>query len=161
MTLLVCNFMLALAWSATIGPFTIGNFLAGFGVGFAAIALGVSRAPNAGGYHVRAWRFFSLGCYFLKELLVANVQMVRNTLSPLDHLSPAILRIPLTEGMTDLEITTLANMITLTPGTLSLDVSEDRRALFIHCMHVTNPAEAVSDIKHGFERRLLEATRCK
>lgn len=161
MTLLVCNLILALAWSATIGPFTIGNFLAGFLVGFVALSFGVSRVPGARGYHVQAWKFFVLGAYFVEQLLLANVQMVRNTLSPLSHLKPAILRVPLVDGMTDIEVTTLANMITLTPGTLSLDVSADRRALFVHFMHVEDAEAAIHGIKHGFERRILEATRCR
>ena len=61
--------------------------------------------------------------------------------------------------MTDPEITLLANLITLTPGTLTLDVSADKRQMFVHFMHVDDPAEAVQEIKSGFERRILEATR--
>lgn len=159
MTLLVCNLLLALAWSATIGPFTIGNFIAGFVVGFAALTLGVGRAPGATGYHAQTWRVVKLLAYFLWQLLIANVQMVKYTLSPLSRLKPAILRVPLAEGMTDFEITTLANMITLTPGTLSLDVSADRRALFVHFMHTDDAEASVNDIKNGFERLILEATR--
>jgi multicomponent Na+:H+ antiporter subunit E len=73
---------------------------------------------------------------------------------------PGIIAIPL-DARTDLEITLLANLITLTPGTLSLDVSADRRVLYIHVMYIDNDdIEAVRrNIKDGFERRVLEGLR--
>jgi multicomponent Na+:H+ antiporter subunit E len=73
---------------------------------------------------------------------------------------PGIIAIPL-DARTDLEITLLANLITLTPGTLSLDVSADRRVLYVHVMYIDNDdIEAVRrSIKDGFERRVLEVLR--
>ncbi len=59
----------------------------------------------------------------------------------------------------DVEITLLANLVTLTPGTLSLDVSEDRSTLFVHAMFVDDPDVLRREIKHGFERRVLELLR--
>jgi multicomponent Na+:H+ antiporter subunit E len=73
---------------------------------------------------------------------------------------PGVVAIPL-DVQTDAEITLLANLITLTPGTLSLDVSTDRRVLYIHVMYIDNDdVEAVRrKIKEGFERRVLEVLR--
>ena len=59
----------------------------------------------------------------------------------------------------DFEITLLANLITLTPGTLSVDVSDDRSTLYIHAIHVPDPDELREDIAGGFEQRILEAFR--
>jgi multisubunit Na+/H+ antiporter MnhE subunit len=59
----------------------------------------------------------------------------------------------------DSEIALLANLITLTPGTLSLDVSADRRTLYVHAMAVTSPDDLRREIQGGFERRILEAFR--
>ena len=56
----------------------------------------------------------------------------------------------------DWQITLLAQMITLTPGTLALEVSEDRRTLFVHVLDLTDVERAKRDIKQGFERRILE-----
>jgi multicomponent Na+:H+ antiporter subunit E len=53
----------------------------------------------------------------------------------------------------------LANMITLTPGTLSLEVSTDRQVLYVHNVHVTDPDAFRQEIKEGFERQVLEVTR--
>ena len=59
----------------------------------------------------------------------------------------------------DAEITLLANLITLTPGTLSVDVSEDRRFLYIHAIHVTVRAAFIKDIATGFEAKVAGAFR--
>ena len=71
---------------------------------------------------------------------------------------PGIIAVPI-EARTDLEITTLANLVSLTPGTLSLDVSGDRRTLYVHAMFVDDPESIHRDIKNGMERRVLEALR--
>jgi multicomponent Na+:H+ antiporter subunit E len=73
---------------------------------------------------------------------------------------PGVIAIPL-NARTDVEITLLANLITLTPGTLSLDVSADRSVLYIHVMYIDNDdIDAVRrKIKEGFERRILEVLR--
>jgi multicomponent Na+:H+ antiporter subunit E len=59
---------------------------------------------------------------------------------------------------TNLEITVLSSLISLTPGTLSLDVSEDRSHLFVHAMYIPHgDADRLrNEIKMGFERRVLK-----
>jgi multicomponent Na+:H+ antiporter subunit E len=59
----------------------------------------------------------------------------------------------------DLEILILANMVSLTPGTLSLEVSDDRRILYVHAMFIDEPENVRRSIKEGLERRILEVTR--
>ena len=73
-------------------------------------------------------------------------------------MKPGIVKIPL-DARSDLEITLLANLISLTPGTLSLDVSDDRKVLYVHAMYVNDREDFVASIKNGFERRILEITR--
>jgi len=67
-------------------------------------------------------------------------------------------RVPL-DAKTDLEITLLANLISLTPGTLSLDVSENGEFLFVHTMYVHDKEEFIHSVKNGFERKVLELLR--
>jgi multicomponent Na+:H+ antiporter subunit E len=72
---------------------------------------------------------------------------------------PGVIAVPL-DARTDAEITLLANLITLTPGTLSIDVSADRKVLYIHTMDLgDDPVRFRREIKEGFERRLLEVMR--
>lgn len=159
MSALVCNLILALIWAIAMGPFTPTNFFVGFALGFVVLAL-VWRGGKRGetGYGRNVLQFIAFAVFFIKELIVANLRMAQYTLSPLKKMNPAILAVPL-EEMSDLEIMTLANLLTLTPGTLSLDVSDDRRTLYVHFMHVDDPERSKRELKEGFERRLLEVMR--
>ncbi len=91
--------------------------------------------------------------FFLWELVLANLRVARDVLLPVGRLRPAIVAVPL-DLKTDWQITLLAILITLTPGTLSLDVSTDRKVLFLHAMHVDDPEALRREIKSGFERRV-------
>jgi multicomponent Na+:H+ antiporter subunit E len=73
-------------------------------------------------------------------------------------MTPGIVSVPL-DVTTDLEITILANVISLTPGTLSLDVSDDRKVLYVHSMYIKDREDFIRSIKNGFEKKLLNITR--
>ncbi len=74
------------------------------------------------------------------------------------RIRPAIIAFPLTVT-SDAEITLLANLITLTPGTLSVDVSEDRRFLYVHAIDVGDREALIREIRDGFEKKVMEACR--
>ena len=84
--------------------------------------------------------------------------MAYDVITPHLYMRPGIVAVPL-DAKTDQEITLLANLITLTPGTLSLDVSHDKRTLYVHAMFVDSPESVRDSIKNGFEKRLLELLR--
>jgi multicomponent Na+:H+ antiporter subunit E len=88
---------------------------------------------------------------------MANLRVTIDVLTPTHRMQPVIVAFPL-DAKTDFEITLLANLITLTPGTLSLDVSEDKKVLYIHSMYVSDPDKFREQLKNGFERKLLEIT---
>lgn len=151
------NLVLALVWAMAIGPFTPENFVIGFLVAFVTLRLCVARSARSR-YFGKVFTTIAFCFYVLVELVIANLKMAYYTVRPLRALRPAVLAIEL-EELSDMEVTILANLITLTPGTLSLDVSADRSTLFVHFMHVEDPDRMRHEIKHGFERRLLEVTR--
>lgn len=97
--------------------------------------------------------------YFLKELVVANIKISYDILTPHYHLQPTVMALPLSVK-TDLEITILAGIITLTPGTLSIDVSSDKKILYVHSLYLKhNDVEQLKQsLKQGFERRIMELT---
>lgn len=90
------------------------------------------------------------------DICVANIQVAWIILSKRnDELRPAFIVIPL--GITAPEaITVLAGSITMTPGTLSADLSDDGGSLLVHCLHAPDPAQIVADIKQRYEARLRE-----
>jgi multicomponent Na+:H+ antiporter subunit E len=85
---------------------------------------------------------------------------LRAPLAPASYVCPGVIAIPL-DARTDAEITLLANLITLTPGSVSLDLSEDRRVLYVHAMYIDGgDVEAYRrSVKEGLERRVLELMR--
>ncbi|OKL41634.1 Na+/H+ antiporter subunit E [Pontibacter flavimaris] len=97
--------------------------------------------------------------FFLKELLVANLKIAYDIITPNYRLQPTVFALPL-KASTDLEITLLANLIGLTPGTISLDVSDDRSTLYVHTLYLRHGdvEQLKLHIKNGFERRILELT---
>jgi multicomponent Na+:H+ antiporter subunit E len=103
-------------------------------------------------------RWISLLLLFTRELILSALKVAWLTLQPRLSLRPAIIAYPLTVT-TDAQITLLANMITLTPGTLSVDVSDDRRTLFIHCIDAPSREAIINDIAGGFETKVLGVLR--
>jgi multicomponent Na+:H+ antiporter subunit E len=152
--------LLALAWIGLSGSFEAVNLAFGLVVGFLVQGL---TAAAAGGHRPwglrRMWGVSRLAVYFAWQLVLANVRVARAVLGPVGRLRPALVAVPI-DVATDAEITMLANMITLTPGTLSVDVSPDRRTLYVHTIQLEGSADALRDaIKRGFERRVREAFR--
>lgn len=106
----------------------------------------------------RGGKMAGLFFYFLWELVVSNVRVAIEVLSPRYRMRPGVVGVRL-DARTDLEITLLANLITLTPGTMSVDISEDRRVLYVHALYVDDRDAFERSIKDGFERRVLEVLR--
>jgi len=154
--LFIGSIFLSLVWMALTGTFTFANLVVGVAVSSLTLWLIGSRGEVALiVYITRFFRFVGLFFFFLKELLVANLRVAYEVLTPGYQMRAAIIAIPL-DAESDLEITVLANLITLTPGTLSLDVSQDRKILYIHAMHVRDVDKFRHDIKARFERRVME-----
>lgn len=154
MSLFLTNLLLSLAWVALTGQYQASNFFVGLLLGFAAIRITLrGKASQAYGDRLKAIAGF--GIFFGKELLLANFRVAFDVLTPRHHMRPGIVAIPL-DLKTDLEITVLTTLITLTPGTLSLHVSDDRRTLYIHAMYIDAPEKLARNIKDGFERRVRE-----
>ncbi|MBZ0184587.1 MAG: Na+/H+ antiporter subunit E [Melioribacteraceae bacterium] len=151
------NILLALTWMFLTGDLDFNNFLEGFLIGFA-IVLILKASSGETKYFSRIPKLISFIIYFTYELILANLKIAMDILTPTHLMKPAIVAIPL-DAKTDLEITLFANIITLTPGTLSLDLSKDRKTLYIHAMYVVSAEETIKEIKEGFEKKLLEVMR--
>jgi multicomponent Na+:H+ antiporter subunit E len=157
MNLFLVNVLLALAWTAVTGSFTMLNIAFGFVLG--AVALYIIREQVGSlGYFVRVRRIASLAVLFVYELVLSTIRVAITVLSPRMDIKPGIFVYPLKVDR-DIEIALLANLITLTPGTLSVDVSQDRRFLYIHSLDCSDPDGLRRDIAQGFERKILEAFR--
>lgn len=154
---ILMNFILALIWVALTGKFLIGNFVFGVILSYG-IMWFMYRSEDDQRYFKKIPQTISFFFYFLYELWKANLLVAYDVVTPKFHMRPGIVAIPLS-AKTDLEITLLANVITMTPGTLALDVSDDNKYLFVHSMYIKSKEDFIHSVKNGFERRLLEITR--
>lgn len=154
MILFAVNLVMALIWAAVTGSASVHNLV--FGFMLSALALGLIREQvNGVGYVTRTLRFGSLMALFFVELAKSAWKVAVMVVSPRMKLQPGIFAYPLRVER-DFEITLLANLITLTPGTLSVDVSEDRRLLYVHAIDCSDIDGAIRDIADGFERKIME-----
>ena len=156
MTYLVLNFFLAVVWMLMNSSFRLLDFTVGYIIGMAALWL-TQPLNQSNTYFKRFFAFIRLFTLFIYDMAISVKQVVWEILTPTQLSSPAIIKVPLTVK-NDLEITLLANLVSLTPGTLSLDVSEDKSYLIIHAMFAQNPQEVIDSIKNGVEKRILEVS---
>lgn len=156
--LFLMNVLLAITWVALTGKFLYGNLLFGFFLSYLIIWLMARGQDDKMNYFRRMPQVIGFFFFFLKELIKANIEVAYDVITPRDHMKPGIIGFPL-RAKSDLEITLLSNFITLTPGTLGLDISTDRKTMYIHAMYIDDPDEFIADLRHGFERRLLEILR--
>jgi multicomponent Na+:H+ antiporter subunit E len=92
----------------------------------------------------------------VKEIIKANIMVAKIVLSPKIDINPGIIRVPI-RTKTNIGITGIANTITLTPGTLTVDISDDESALFVHSIDATDPQGIRDSIRDDLEKYVLEA----
>ncbi len=154
--LFLLNLLLAAIFVLLTGDFTGLNMIIGF-----VIALGVitiyRMSTGQGQYAIRLVRIIRFGFYFMWILFIANLQIAWEIITPGLHQQPRIIRYPV-DHLNEVQITTLANCITLTPGTLVVDVSDDCRLIYVHCMYAKDRDQAVAgldDLRLHLEREVF------
>lgn len=160
MTFLALNMLIAICWAALWNSFSAASLLAGFGLGYLALwfARGIG-GDGAGAHYFRMVpQSVCLTIYFCKEFILSCLYVARDALAREPALHPAIVEMPL-DAKTDLEIFLVANLISLTPGTLTLDVAPDRSFLVIHSIYAKDPDKLVADLKSGMEAQVLKVFR--
>jgi len=156
-SLFALNLILAFVWALATGSLSELNLAFGFLVGIVVLHF-VGGAVGDPRYAVRLVRIVGLLLTFLKELVVSSFRVALDVLRPELRMKPAVIAVPL-DLDSDAEITLLANLISLTPGTLSIDVAEDKSCIYVHAMYGGDPDALAADIKRTFERRIREAFR--
>lgn len=153
----VSNLLLTFIWVALTGDFYFANYLFGFILSFFILWV-ITGGRGRAKYFTLVPSLIGFFLFFLYELIKANIQVAYEVSTPHYKMSPGIVMIPL-DVKSNVGITLLANLISLTPGTLSLDVSNDKKVLFVHAMYITDKEEFIHGIKNGFEKRILKILR--
>lgn len=158
MTTFLWNLWLALAWTVATGQFTMTNLVFGLLLGYV-ILLYAQRMMGPSRYFAKVSLACRFAFFYLWQMMLSNLRVAYDVATPTHYMRPGVLAIPLS-ARTDAEITALANLITLTPGSLSLDVSPDRQVLYVHVMYIDEDVDAARRrIKDTVERRVLELLR--
>jgi multicomponent Na+:H+ antiporter subunit E len=151
--MLLGSILLALAWAALQGDITLANLLVGYGVGYVILALLAKGGVMPSTLASRTAHAVELAGFFVWELVLANVRVAIDVLRPRTTIRPAVVAIPL-DVTSDGEILLLSMLINITPGSVTIDLSDDRRTLYVHVMHMTSAEASRREIKEGFERRV-------
>jgi multicomponent Na+:H+ antiporter subunit E len=150
--MLLGSILLALAWALLQGELTLVNLLVGYAVGYAVLAFLARGGVMPSTLASRMMYAISLAGFFAWELLLANFRVAADVLLG-NRFEPAVVAIPL-DITSDGEILLLSMLINITPGSVTIDLSEDRRTLYVHVMHMKTADETRREIKDGFERRV-------
>jgi multicomponent K+:H+ antiporter subunit E len=145
---------LVLLWLMLNNSLDPGHVVLGAAIGWA-VPLATRRFwPESVGLRRpgRALAFIGLVTF---DIVVANLRVARAVLGPVRRLRPGFAEVPV-DLTSDFAITLLAQTITLTPGTISADLSPDRRRLVVHYLDEADPAAVVATIKQRYERPLME-----
>jgi len=150
--MLQLNLLLALAWVLITGVLSVPNFAVGFAISY--LVMWFVSTDKRNRYFTMMGRRLAFVVYFLWELLRSNLKVAFDVVTPRHYMRPAVLAIPVA-SKSEREITFLANVITLTPGTLSLSISRDKQWLYVHTMYVgTGVEEARRELIEGLGRRV-------
>ena len=151
--MLLGSVLLALAWAALQGKITLANLLVGYALGYGILVLLAKGGVMPSTFASRTVHAVGLAAFFVWELLLANVRVAIDVLRPRTTIRPAVVAIPL-DVTSDGEILMLSMLINTTPGSVTIDLSDDRRTLYVHVMHMTDAETTRHEIKEGFERRV-------
>lgn len=153
---ILINILMAFIWMLLQDSYGAVDFIMGYIIGILILFL-LRQFLLFDFYFKRVWAFIKLTIIFFRELVLANIDMIRVILKPKMDIKPGIVAIP-TKLKTDLEITLLAALITLTPGTLSMDFSDDSSLIFVHAIDIDSKEQTIRDILESFETAILEVT---
>ncbi len=144
---------LLLANQVSVGHVLLGSFL-GWGIALLSRMLWIDAPPLA---HPLKLAVFLLRV--LLDIVVANLEVARRILGPMGQLRPGFVEVQL-ELRDELALTMLTSIVSLTPGTVSADLSDDRTRLLLHCLDVADPLALAAEVKTRYEAPLLEIFPC-
>ncbi len=154
----VLSAMMFVVWSLLQNSVALGTLIAGAILSIA-IPLLTKGFLEDSPHTIRLAPMPALLAVVFWDILSANIRVAILVLGPMSRIHPRFVQVPL-ELTSPLALTTLAGIITLTPGTVSANISGDRRTLLVHALSTTDPDAIVADIKRRYERPLMEIFGC-
>lgn len=151
------NLALALTWCALAGRLTMPDLLVGYVIGYGLLGW-LIPAPSARAYVRRIPRVFAFLAAYAYEVIVSSLRIAWEVVTPTPRRTPGMIDVPL-DVTTEAEIALLANLITFTPGTVTIDIAEDRSHIIVHDMFLKDPETSRKKIKQRYERWVMRLMR--
>ncbi|OXM16111.1 Na+/H+ antiporter subunit E [Paenibacillus herberti] len=151
------NLLIAFLWMFLYDDPSFPRFIVGFLLGMVFIGL-LNRFLKRDFYLRKVVAVLNLLGIFIRELFLSSFTVIFQILKPKLTIRPGIVALQ-TELKSDGELTLLSCLICLTPGTLTLDVSDDNRTLYIHAMDIGDAEQLKLQIRNSFEKAIMEVTR--
>lgn len=153
------NLLLSLVWVALTGHLNYTNFMFGFIIGFFILWL-LARASKAEerNYFYRVPKIILFIFSFFYDMIRANIEVTQEIMTPRLNMTPGIIAYE-HSLQTDFEITMITNLIALTPGTMVLKISDDKKILYIHGLYIKDKEKFVERLRNGLEKKLIEIIR--
>ena len=153
------NLLLSLVWVALTGHLNYTNFMFGFIMGFFILWL-LARASKAEerNYFYRVPKIILFIFSFFYDMIRANIEVTQEIMTPRLNMTPGIIAYE-HSLQTDFEITMMTNLIALTPGTMVLKISDDKKILYIHGLYIQDKEKFVERLRNGLEKKLIEIIR--
>ncbi len=106
-------------------------------------------------FFVRFFRLLLFLIYYLKELVLSSLYVAYDIITPTDYMKPGIVAVPV-DLKTDTAIIAFVNLISMTPGSLSVDMSPDKKIIYVHAMYLFDKEEFIRKIKRELEGRIRQ-----
>ena len=151
------NVLLAALWMMLSETYTFGAFIFGYLFGILFVLAALPLLPGKHLYLRPVWKTIVLAGIFMKELVLANIDVIKIVIQKEIKNEPAFFAYP-TELKKDWEITLLSQLITLTPGTIVVAISDDQKTLYIHSIDFSDIDSEISTIKDSFEKAIKEVS---
>ncbi|WP_080874683.1 Na+/H+ antiporter subunit E [Oceanobacillus timonensis] len=154
---ILINVLLAILWMFLQNEYTAVNFISGYVIGILILFI-IRRFLKFEFYLKRVWAIIKLIYLFIVELIKANIDVVKVVLKPKQDHQPGIVAVR-TKLESHFEISILAALITLTPGTISMDFSQDSKTIYIHSLDVPDKESMIKNVHDSFEKAIMEVTK--
>ncbi|KMK76649.1 Na+/H+ antiporter subunit E [Alkalihalobacillus pseudalcaliphilus] len=154
---LLINFALAIAWMLLYNTYDLKTFIIGYIIGFIILVL-MRRIFPSRLYIIRIYGVIHLLFVFIRELLLSNLSVMKIIMKPKLDIKPGIFTLHI-DYKSDWELTLLSLLISLTPGTVVIDISHDKEQMYIHTMNIDDLENSIEHISNSFQKVILEVSR--
>lgn len=146
----IAHILFSLLWVALLGAFDTLTLLSGFALGLGVFRLTLEKPTRT--YRRRIFGIARFAVFYLREILISNLRIAGDIFRKKPRIQPGIVAVRV-EPLSPRASVLVANLITMTPGTLSLDISEDGRYIYVHCLYLQDPAAT----RQAMERDYVDA----